>query len=135
MKFFTLLLALMTLATQQLNKPYSYATEGPNTFDCSGFVIYCYKEILDIDLPRSAYDVGYIEGYEIIENMDNLKAGDVVCFNTINDNDLSDHVGIYMGNYAFIHCSSGKDKVVISSLATDYYNKCFSWGIRIFDFY
>jgi len=131
MKFFTLLLALMTLATQQLNKPYSYATEGPNTFDCSGFVCYCYKGIFDINLPRSAKDIGYSD-YELIENIDDLEKGDVVCFNTNKgDKDLSDHVGIYLGDQEFIHSSSGQGRVIISPINEGYYGERFSWGKRI----
>ena len=60
-----------------------------------------------------------------------LKRGDVVCFNTSSDSDLSDHTGIYLGNGYFIHASSGGHKVVVSNIASGYYNRVFSWGRRV----
>ena len=53
-------------------------------------------------------------------------------FNTVSDGDLSDHAGIYLGAGYFIHASSGQGKVVVSSLASGYYNQVFSWGRRVF---
>lgn len=132
MKIITMILMLLTLATQQLDKPYIYATAGPRTYDCSGLVVYCYQEIFDITLPRSAKDLGYCDDYETIENIEDLYKGDIVCFNTnLKDNDLSDHVGIYLGDNEFIHASSGKGHVIISPIDKGYYNERFSWGKRI----
>ena len=62
-----------------------------------------------------------------------LKRGDIVCFNTISDSDLVDHVGIYLGSGYFIHASSGTSngkQVVVSSLSSGFYNRVFSWGRR-----
>lgn len=132
MKLITLILMLLTLATQQLDKPYVYATSGPDSYDCSGLVCYCYKETFDITLPRSAKDLGYCEDYLKIESIDELKLGDVVCFNTNeHDKDLSDHVGIYMGDGEFIHASSSKGKVLLARLDEGYFNRVFSWALRI----
>lgn len=132
MKIITMILMLLTLATQQLDKPYVYATTGPRTYDCSGLVVYCYQEIFDITLPRSAKDLGYCDDYETIKNIEDLYKGDIVCFNTnLKDNDLSDHVGIYLGDNEFIHASSGKGHVIISPIDKGYYNERFSWGKRI----
>lgn len=129
LKLFTLIL----LAISLLGKPYSFATAGPNTFDCSGFICYCYKEAVDIDLPHSAQQIGYIEEYTTIENIEDLRAGDILCFDTLIDADQSDHLAIYLWNNNFIHCSSGKRQVTISSLEEKYYKNNFSWGKRIFD--
>lgn len=120
---------VIEIAKQQLGKTYVYATAGPNTFDCSGFTKYCYAKV-GVSLRRSAQAVGYNDGTKI-EGISNLKRGDIVCFNTIADNDLSDHVGIYLGSGKFIHASSGQGKVVISSLSNSYYNRVFSWGRRV----
>lgn len=122
---------IVNKATLHLDKPYRYGAEGPNAFDCSGFVFYCYKTIYDIELPRTAKQQGYNEEYQKIEKIEDLRPGDAVYFNTRNDRDLCDHAGIYIGNGEFIHCSSGKRKVVISTLLEGYYNKRFSWGRRI----
>ena len=60
-----------------------------------------------------------------------MRRGDIVCMDTVSDNDLSDHVGIYLGNSQMIHASSGGGEVIISSLSSGYYNRVFSWGRRI----
>ena len=132
MKVITLILMLLTLATQQLDKPYQYAAAGPNAYDCSGLAVYCYQEIFDITLPRSAKDLGYCDDYEKIEEAEELQLGDVVCFNTNSyDGDLSDHIGIYIGDGKFIHASSARGRVIISTLYEGYYQERFSWGRRI----
>lgn len=127
-----IILAVISLANQQLDKPYNYASAGPNSFDCSGLVYYCFLEAAEIELPRTAKEIGYDETYEKIESIDNLEMGDIVCFNTNGgDSDLSDHVGIYLGDHEFIHASSSQGKVIISPLNEGYYNETFSWARRI----
>ncbi len=123
---------VIALAVQQYGKPYVYATHGPDTFDCSGLTSYCYGTVAGISLSRSAYGQGYDGRFEKIETIGALKRGDVVCFNTVaSDVDLSDHVGIYLGGGKFIHASSGAGKVIVSTLTSGYYNRNFSWGLRV----
>ena len=123
---------LVKEANLHIGKPYIYAAEGPNAFDCSGFTYYCVDKIYNIQLLRSAYDQGYDDSYTKIESIEELVEGDLVYFNTnLSDGDLSDHAGIYIGNNQFIHASSAKGKVIISDLSEGYYNKRFSWGRRI----
>lgn len=117
-------------AKNHLGKKYKWGTMG-KTFDCSGLTYYCFKEAYDIELGRSARDQGYDENYERIEDIDDLLPDDIVCFDTVKDKDKSDHVGIYLGNYEFIHASSGAGEVVISRLDEGYYNRVFSWGLRV----
>lgn len=119
-------------AFSHLGCPYKYANHGPNKFDCSGFTYYCYFQAEGIKLSKSAKGQGYDDTYEKIESIKDLKVGDLVYFNTnTHDSDLSDHAGIYIGDGYFIHASSSKRKVIISSLLEGYYNERFSWGRRI----
>lgn len=132
MKIITMIIMLISLAIGQLGKPYKWGAEGPNKYDCSGLAVYCYQEIFDITLPRSAKNLGYCEDYERIENIEDLEIGDIICFNTNSrDHDLSDHIGIYIGRGYFIHASSSKGKVIISPITEGFYNRTFSWGLRI----
>ena len=124
---------LLEEAQLHLDKKYVYATAGEKTFDCSGFTFYCFKQVYGIELLRSARDQGYDKAYTKIETIEELLPGDLVCFNTVEDKDLSDHVGIYMGDGNFIHSSSGQGKVCISTLLEGYYNTHFSWGRRIIE--
>ena len=121
------------LAQLQLGKPYIYATAGPNSFDCSGLTVYCYGKV-GVTLGRSAYAHGYnASSGTKIERIADLKRGDIVCFNTIDDSDLVDHVGIYIGDGYFIHASSGSSngkQVCVSNLNSGYYNRVFSWARR-----
>ena len=121
---------MLALAKTKEGKPYVYGSFGPNSFDCSGFAYWCYKQV-NVKLKDSAYKQGYDSRYPQISYGD-LKPGDLVFFNTVNDSDLSDHSGIYLGNYKFIHASSSAKKVVISSLKSGYYKRNFSWGRRVF---
>ena len=116
-------------ALAQLGKPYVFASSGPNSYDCSGLVYYSFKQV-GVSLSRSAQTQGYEDGTKI-ENISDLKRGDIVCFNTVSDSDLSDHTGIYLGNGQFVHASSSGGKVVISSLSSGYYKTNFSWGRRV----
>ena len=118
---------IITEAFTHLNKPYVFAAAGPNSFDCSGFTMYLMKKIYNIDLPHSAYEQGYDDTYEKIEEIQNLKPGDLVYFDTISDDDKCDHIG----NNEFIHASSKAQKIIVSTLADGFYNECFSWGRRI----
>ena len=60
----------------------------------------------------------------------NLKKGDLVFFATTGKGRIS-HAGIYLGNKKFIHASSSKGKVVISSMASGHYYKTFVNGRRV----
>ncbi len=116
-----------------LGTPYRLGANGPNAYDCSSFTKTVYAKY-GYTLPRSAYSQGYSNLGAKIKSVSALETGDLVCMNTITDNDLCDHVGIYIGDGKIIHCASGSQmKVVISNLNSSYYKKVFSWGIRIID--
>ena len=124
------------IAQTQKGKPYKYGggyskESDPSGFDCSGLVYWCFLHI-GIKVEASAYRQGYDESLPKITNAAELKRGDIVCFNTNeNDSDESDHTGIYLGNGQFIHASSSAKKVMVSTLASGYYSRTFSWGRRV----
>lgn len=126
--------AVLKIAAQQMGKPYVYATRGPDSFDCTGLTIYCFKNYTKVELGRSAELQGYNEKLTKIEKYEDLKVGDIVCFNTNEkDEDLTDHVGIYLGEGKFVHASSVKGKVIVSTMASGYYKRVFSWARRVID--
>ena len=121
------------LAQNQMGKPYSTKANPPSTFDCALLVHYCYEKA-GFEIEDSSKTQGYDDSYKKIEDIDDLKRGDMVCFNTnSSDSDLSDHTGVYLGNGYFIHASSSAGKVMVSTLDEEgaYYNRTFSWGRRI----
>ena len=122
---------VVSAAREQLGKPYAYSAAGEDSFDCSGLVCYCFGRA-GIELPRTARDIGYDERFSRIESIEDLRKGDIACFDTVADGDLSDHVGICLGDNQVLHASSGQGKVVISEL-TGYFEETFSWGLRPLD--
>lgn len=119
---------VIALARMQLGKPYVFGAAGPDEFDCSGLTQYCYGKV-GISMDHYAQNIGYDERYARVESVDALRRGDIVCFDTVSDKDLSDHVGIYLGGGRFLHASSSQGMVVVSSLE-GFYLENFSWGRR-----
>lgn len=116
-------------AYNNLGKPYSSSPNPPSSFDCSGFVYYCFG-LAGYDVGRTAQIQGYNEDYPKISYSD-LRVGDMLCFNTdTEDSDLSDHTAIYLGNGNFVHASSTAGKVQVNSF-NNYYREHFSWARRI----
>lgn len=121
------------VAQNFIGAPYAESAEPPKNFDCAKLCYYCYCKARSNVLKGSSYSQGYDDSFQRIDAIADLKRGDMVCFDTVQDDDLSDHVGIYLGDGYFLHASSEARKVIVSSLASGYYNRVFSWGRRIFD--
>ena len=111
---------------------YSSKPNNKTTYDCVTLCYYAFKST-GKRIPSSSYDCGYTGSYPYIKNISKLKRGDLVCFNTIDDSDESDHVGVYLGDGYFIHCSSGAGMVIVSTLKSGYYKTHFYCGRRIFN--
>ena len=103
--------AAVQTAYAQVGKPYVYGASGPNSFDCSGLVIYCYGN-------KYGHGTGYmISGIKRAGNwktsLSELKYGDLVF-------PSSGHVGIYIGNNQMIHAANPSQGVVITSVYAFY---------------
>jgi len=106
--------ALDNAIAPAIGSPYVAAGNDTSGFDCSGFTSYVFDK-LSIDLPRQS---GSQYGMGTAVNRDDLRAGDLVFFNT-NGRGIS-HVGIFVGNGKFAHASSSNG-VKINSLSESYY--------------
>jgi len=95
---------------------------GAGGVDCSGLVMVTYKDLFDIQLPRSA--AGQIKAGRPISK-GNLKAGDLVFFMLPGK---KRHVGIYLSKGDFVHVSSSRG-VTISSLYSWYWRRAY-WTAR-----
>ena len=110
---------VIAYAKTLLGKPYVWGAQGPNSFDCSGFTYYVFKNAAGITLPRTS---SAQSKYGTYVSKSNLKAGDLIFFDTVGPNNGAvTHVGIYIGNGQFIHAASGQGKVVINNLNSTYY--------------
>lgn len=96
---------VVQVAKRYLGAPYVWGAEGPNSFDCSGFTSFVYRQV-GVDLPRVSRD--QIGAGQPVSRQD-LEAGDLVFFgNPIH------HVGIYVGDGMMIHSPRTGDVVRIS---------------------
>ena len=114
-------------ALAQLDAPYIFGTRGPDTFDCSGLVLFCAESQGVEGLPHAACEL-YTLGRDV--PMWDLLPGDWVCFDTVRDSDPSDHIGIWIGGNCFVHASSNKHCVTVSALE-GYYLEKFSGARRV----
>ena len=110
--------SIINIAKTKLGRKYVWGAIGERgTFDCSGFTSYVYKKN-GIHIPRTSRNQAKYGKY-ISRN--NLKKGDLIFFDTSKRRKgYVNHVGIYLGNGKFIHASSAKKKVVVSSLSKFY---------------
>ncbi len=120
---------ITSLAKKKLGRKYVWgATGAKNTFDCSGLTKYVYNEN-GIKLPRRAIAQSKV-GKRI--SRENLKKGDLVFFDTSKKRKgYVNHVGIYIGDNKFLHASSAKKKVVITSLDKPFYSQRFKVARRV----
>lgn len=79
---------VIAVAMAQRGKKYVFGTAGPNTFDCSGLVVYAYKNGAGISLPHFTGSL-WTKGSAVSKTA--LAPGDLVFPNP-------SHVGIYIGN-------------------------------------
>ncbi len=111
--------SLVAAALAMQGKPYLYGGTTPDGFDCSGLVLYSYKQF-GIKVPRNSYKQ-YQASQPVREH--DLKPGDLVFFRT--GGGFVSHVGIYIGNNEFVH-APGTGKVVrVESLDDAYYKKTY----------
>lgn len=110
-------MGLIEFAKAQIGKPYVYASAGPDSFDCSGLVYYCYKNVLGMTVPRSS---AALVSCGVSVEREDLLPGDILLFNT-SGSGIS-HAGIYIGDGKMVHASSGQlMSVVISDIDSGYY--------------
>lgn len=119
---------IVEFAKKYLGKPYIYgSTNLERGTDCSGFTYSVFKNF-GININRVSKDQ-FLNGTPVEKQ--NLMLGDLVFFNTGGNSPIS-HVGIYIGNSQYIHCTDSKNQgVIISSLNSDYGLKTYYGARRI----
>lgn len=98
--------AVVQAAMTRLGMPYVWAAAGPDSFDCSGLVMWAFAQA-GMSLPHSSY--AQMGGGVPVAYSD-LQAGDLVFFNG------GSHVGIYVGGGSFVHAPHTGAVVSVSSL-------------------
>jgi ribosomal protein S17 len=107
---------IQILLNKYLDKPYIWAEEGPDAFDCSGLTYNIYGQ-MGVDIPRIARDQAKV-GKKVKYN--NLIYGDLIFFGSQNRRSKRiTHVGIYLGGGWFAHASSKDRKVTYTQFAKE----------------
>lgn len=94
---------VVAAAYSKLGCPYVWGASGPNTFDCSGLVMWCYAQA-GVSLDHYS---GSQKNAGAVVSISQAQAGDILW--------KSGHVGIYIGNGKYIHAPQTGDVVKIAS--------------------
>lgn len=99
--------AVVSYAYQFIGRPYVFGATGPDTFDCSGFTSYVYRNAVGREITRTTYSqIG--QGRPV--SRDQLQPGDLVFTNGVG------HVGIYVGGGQMIHAARPGVGVIVGPI-------------------
>ena len=101
--------AAANAAMGKLGSPYVWAASGPDSFDCSGLVIWAFAQAGRPGLPHSTYS---LVNMGVNVPLDQLQVGDLVF--PAGDG----HVGIYVGGGSFVHAPHTGDVVKVTSMSS-----------------
>ena len=96
--------ALSRVSTGQ----YVWGASGGNSFDCSGLMMYAYRQI-GISLPHSSSAQSQLGKAVSIKN---LKPGDLLFFYS-----PVHHVGLYIGDGKFVHARNTRDDLEVDTIS------------------
>ncbi|WP_243713151.1 C40 family peptidase [Actinomadura sp. 6K520] len=96
-------------ALAKLGSPYVWAASGPNSFDCSGLVVWAYAQVGKRGLPHYT---GALYGLGTKVPRDRLRSGDLVYFGG-----SLHHMGIYLSDGKYVHAPRTGDVVKISRMS------------------
>lgn len=101
--------SIVSDAMKFIGRPYKYGSNGPSSFDCSGFTRYIYTNY-GISLNRSAYGVS-TQGRKV-EKKDDLQKGDIILYDGRRISKRCGHVAIFIAwddsahtSFRFIHAA------------------------------
>jgi len=115
---------MISIAKKQLGDTYILGKSGPDSFDCSGLVYYCLRQVNVYTRRLNAAGLSKTSSWTKISDIDNVKAGDLLFFKS-DDSSTVGHVGIYIGGGEMIDASSANGKVVRRGAKTSYWRRNF----------
>lgn len=105
---------VIQLAKSKMGCPYTQGTgrKGPNSFDCSGLVWWCYKQV-GIDIPGTTGE--YMPAYSKYKiDLKDIQPGDILWRHTGGTNG---HAALYIGNDKIIHAANPEKGVIEGSFS------------------
>ncbi|MCQ2505425.1 MAG: C40 family peptidase [Saccharofermentans sp.] len=103
--------SVVSAAESMLGVSYVYGGESASGVDCSGLVVYCYRQIGVGGLPHYANS---LVNYGQPVSRENIQPGDIVCYDY--GGGYCGHVAIYVGGGQVIHASNSREDVRYGSL-------------------
>ena len=100
---------------------YCFGGSTDSCIDCSSFTQVILRDVYNVKIPRNSQQ--QFDASTKIE-VENLKEGDLVFFNTVSASMIITHVGVYVCNNKFVHASTSKG-VTINDLSEKYFAKAF----------
>ncbi len=100
---------------------YCFGGSTDSCIDCSSFTQVILRDVYNIKIPRNAQQQFDVSTKIEVEN---LKEGDLVFFNTISASMIITHVGVFVCNNKFVHASTSKG-VTINDLSEKYFAKAY----------
>ena len=119
---------IAAVALDQVGKPFVYGTAGPDSYDASGLVQYCYRQV-GVNIPRSTASQAE-KGKKIA--YEDLMPGDAV-FIWYNNEGEPEFVGVYVGDGFYVAARSTGKPVSKIDITTKYYKEHFVFGKRYYE--
>lgn len=99
---------VIAVAKSKIGSAYVWGATGPNTFDCSGLMLYSFKKGANYNLPRVSRQQATVGRYV---SRSELRPGDLVFWGS-----PIHHVGMYIGDGKYIHAPEPGTSVRIATL-------------------
>jgi cell wall-associated NlpC family hydrolase len=115
---------IINAARKQLGDTYILGKSGPDSFDCSGLVVYCLRQANVYTRRLNAAGLSKTTSWTKVSSLDSVKRGDLLFFKS-DDSSSIGHVGIYIGGGEMIDASSANGKVVRRSAKSSYWRRNF----------
>ncbi|MDZ5782095.1 C40 family peptidase [Marinococcus luteus] len=124
---------LINYGEEHLDTPYEFGGDGPETFDCSGFVRYVIHYVTGEVIPRTAASQSET-GTPIAES--DLQTGDLLFWEdtreeSLNQNEVT-HCGIYVDEETFLGAQASTG-VAFADLTRDYWQERYVGARRVVD--
>lgn len=118
--------AVVKSAEKMLGTRYRYGGSDPKGFDCSGLTSYAFRQH-GFTIPRTAGEQ-FKQGRRI--SIKRAQPGDLVFFR-ISGSNIS-HVGMYLGDFRFIHAPRPGKRVAYEDIRKDYWRKRYAGTVTYF---
>ena len=115
-------------ALDRVGTAYEFGASGPDTFDTTGLVFYCFREH-GVMVPREMMEQASY-GKSVPE--DQLQPGDVLFFWTSIPGEI-EYVGIYIGNRQFVAARNPEKPTSIMNLDSEYFSERYLFARRYYE--